>query len=93
MSGVLFICRSIHNCEKIRGFRAAEKRIYSAGKKSETPANENNYLYGLSGEKRAISITIPSFAAGLSGTLQSGDIASIADIIVSYFYEKINSKF
>lgn len=44
---------------------------------SDTPANENNYLYGLTGEKRAISITIPSFAAGLSGKLQSGDIVSV----------------
>lgn len=44
---------------------------------SDTPANENNYLYCLTGEKRAISITIPSFAAGLSGKLQSGDIVSV----------------
>ena len=44
---------------------------------SDTPANENNYLYGLTGEKRAISITIPTFAKGLSGKLQSGDIVSI----------------
>lgn len=44
---------------------------------SDTPANENNYLYGLTGEKRAISVTIPSFAAGLSGKLQSGDIVSV----------------
>lgn len=44
---------------------------------SDTPANENNYLYGLTGETRAISITIPSFAAGLSGKLQSGDIVSV----------------
>lgn len=44
---------------------------------SDTPANENNYLYRLTGEKRAISITIPTFAKGLSGKLQSGDIVSI----------------
>lgn len=44
---------------------------------SDTPANENNYLYGLTGEKRAISITIPSFAAGLSGKLRYGDIVSV----------------
>lgn len=44
---------------------------------SETPPNENAYLYGLTGEKRAISVTIPSFAGGLSGKLQSGDIISV----------------
>ena len=39
-------------------------------------------LYGLTGEKRAISITIPSFAGGLSGKLISGDIVSV--IAVDY---------
>ena len=48
-----------------------------ATKISDTPASENAYLYGLTGEKRAISITIPSFAGGLSGKLISGDIVSI----------------
>lgn len=49
---------------------------------SDTPASENVYLYGLTGEKRAISITIPSFAGGLSGKLISGDIVSV--IAVDY---------
>ena len=49
---------------------------------SDTPASENAYLYSLTGEKRAISITIPSFAGGLSGKLISGDIVSI--IAVDY---------
>ena len=44
--------------------------------------SENAYLYNLTGEKRAISITIPSFAGGLSGKLISGDIVSI--IAVDY---------
>ncbi len=48
-----------------------------AAKISDSPASENAYLYGLTGEKRAISITIPSFAGGLSGKLISGDIVSI----------------
>ena len=39
-------------------------------------------MYGLTGEKRAISITIPSFAGGLSGKLISGDIVSV--IAVDY---------
>ena len=49
---------------------------------SDTPASENAYLYGLTGKKRAISITIPSFAGGLSGKLISGDIVSV--IAVDY---------
>ena len=53
-----------------------------AAKISDTPASENAYLYGLTGEKRAISITIPSFASGLSGKLISGDIVSV--IAVDY---------
>lgn len=53
-----------------------------AAKISDTPASENAYLYGLMGEKRAISITIPSFAGGLSGKLISGDIVSV--IAVDY---------
>lgn len=44
---------------------------------SDTPASENAYLYNLTGEKRAISVSIPSFAQGLSGKLMSGDIVSI----------------
>lgn len=53
-----------------------------SAKISDTPASENAYLYNLTGEKRAISITIPSFAGGLSGKLISGDIVSI--IAVDY---------
>ena len=53
-----------------------------AAKISDTPASENAYLYGLTGEKRAVSITIPSFAGGLSGKLISGDIVSV--IAVDY---------
>lgn len=49
---------------------------------SDTPASENAYLYNLTGEKRAISITIPSFAGGLSGKLISGDVVSV--IAVDY---------
>lgn len=52
------------------------------GKISDTPASENAYLYNLTGEKRAISVTIPSFAGGLSGKLISADIVSV--IAVDY---------
>lgn len=51
-------------------------------KVSDSPASENIYLYNLDGVKRAVSVTIPSFAGGLSGKLISGDIVSI--IAVDY---------
>ena len=44
---------------------------------SEILASENAYLYNLDGSKQAMSITIKSFANGLSGKLQSGDIVSV----------------
>lgn len=48
-----------------------------ASKVTEEPAAENAYLYNLNGEKQAISVSVKSFAAGLSGKLQSGDIVSV----------------
>ena len=44
---------------------------------SDVPAAENAYLYSLTGDKQAISISIKSFAQGLSGKLISGDIVSV----------------
>ncbi len=44
---------------------------------SNEPILENDYLYKLNGEKRAISVTIKSFANGLSGKIKSGDIVSV----------------
>lgn len=44
---------------------------------SKTPTAENAYLYNLDGSMQAVSITIKSFANGLSGKLQSGDIVSV----------------
>ena len=41
------------------------------------PAQGNEYLYRLNGEKQAISVTIKSFSNGLSGKLISGDIISV----------------
>lgn len=46
-------------------------------KVSQTPAYENAYLYNLDGTKQAISLTFKTFAGGLSGKLQSGDIVSV----------------
>ncbi|CUX69808.1 hypothetical protein BN3590_03756 [Clostridium sp. C105KSO15] len=44
---------------------------------SDVPAAENAYLYSLNGDKQAISVSIKSFAQGLSGKLISGDIVSV----------------
>lgn len=46
-------------------------------KLSDAPAAENAYLYNLDGSQQAISVSIKSFAEGLSGKLQSGDIVSV----------------
>jgi pilus assembly protein CpaB len=51
-------------------------------KLSDAPAAENSYLYNLDGTKQAMSVTIKSFATGLSGKLMSGDIVSI--IVADY---------
>lgn len=51
-------------------------------KLSDSPAAENAYLYNLDGTKQAVSVTIKSFATGLSGKLQSGDIVSV--IVADY---------
>ena len=40
------------------------------------------YLYNLDGTKQAISVTIKSFATGLSGKLESGDIVTV--IVADY---------
>ena len=53
-----------------------------ASKLSTVPAAENAYLYNLDGTKRAISVSIKSFATGLSGKLESGDIVSV--IVADY---------
>ena len=48
-----------------------------ASKIAKEPAAENAYLYRLTGEKQAISVTVKAFANGLSGKLKSGDIVSV----------------
>lgn len=48
-----------------------------SAKLSDEPAAENSYLYRLDGTKQAMSVTIKSFATGLSGKLKSGDIVSV----------------
>lgn len=53
-----------------------------SSKLSAVPAAENAYLYNLDGKKQAISVTIKSFATGLSGKLERGDIVTV--IVADY---------
>lgn len=53
-----------------------------SSKLSAVPAAENAYLYNLDGTKQAISVTIKSFAVGLSGKLERGDIVTV--IVADY---------
>lgn len=53
-----------------------------SSKLSAVPAAENAYLYNLDGKKQPISVTIKSFATGLSGKLESGDIVTV--IVADY---------
>lgn len=46
-------------------------------KVSAQPPGADTYLYQLDGSKQAISVTVRSFAAGLSGKIKGGDIVSI----------------
>lgn len=48
-----------------------------SSKLSDTPILKNEYLSKLNGQNRAISVTIKSFAAGLSGKLEKGDIVTL----------------
>jgi len=48
-----------------------------SSKLTDVPAAENAYLYHLDAEKQAISVTLKSFATGLSGKLATGDIVSV----------------
>lgn len=53
-------------------------------KVSDIPLAKYEYLYDFNGSERAISVSIKSFAAGLSGKLEQGDIVSV---LVSEFGE------
>ncbi|VDN47295.1 Pilus assembly protein CpaB [Petrocella atlantisensis] len=56
-----------------------------ADKLSDSPLVNYAYLYDFDGSERAISVTIKTFAAGLSGKLEPGDIVTI---MVSDFGER-----
>ena len=51
-----------------------------SGKLSAEPLTEFEYLTKLDGTKVAVSVTIPSFAAGLSGKLEAGDVISLMSV-------------
>lgn len=57
--------------DMVKGDYVLESKI------ADTPYVENTYLAGLDGTNRAISVTLKTFAGGLSGKLKSGDIVSV----------------
>ncbi len=59
------------NADLYRGDYILESKL------SDTPMLKNAYLSGLNGENLAISVSIKSFAAGLSGKLEAGDIVTL----------------
>lgn len=71
----------VHKAEDIVG-KYANADLYKddyilQSKLSDTAMLKNDYLSSLNGENRAISVTIKSFAAGLSGKLERGDIVTL----------------
>lgn len=71
----------VKNADELKGkFAAADLMTGDyilTSKLTDNPYEENEYLYKLDGTKEAISVSIKSFALGLSGKLKSGDIVSI----------------
>ncbi len=59
-------------------------------KLSSEPLTEFSYLTELDGNKQAISITIKSFASGLSGKLEANDVVRIIGTDVGDFRETIS---
>lgn len=71
----------LKNSENIIG-KYAKADLYKGDyilntKISDSPLANYEYLYDFNGSERAISVSIKSFAAGLSGKLEPGDIVSI----------------
>ena len=61
-------------------FAAADMFVgdyFLPGKLSGIPLTADPYLLGLDGTKVAVSVTIPTFASGLSAKLQAGDIITL----------------
>lgn len=55
----------------------AKDEMISTPKLSETTPFDDSYLYKLPEDKKAMSVTISSLAAGLSGKLRQGDIITL----------------
>ena len=71
----------VYNVDEVIG-KYANTDLYKGdyvleSKLSDTPMLKNEYLTKLDGTNRALSVTIKSFAAGLSGKLEKGDIVSL----------------
>ena len=71
----------VYNADEVIG-KYANTDLYKGdyvleSKLSDTPMLKNEYLTKLDGTNRAVSVTIKSFAAGLSGKLEKGDIVSL----------------
>lgn len=71
----------IYKIDDVKG-KFAKSTLYKGDyvleeKVSQTGVFKDDYLNNLDGEKNAISITVQSFAAGLSNKLKHGDIVSI----------------
>jgi pilus assembly protein CpaB len=60
-----------------------------SGKLSDTPLTEFAYLSELDGTHEAMSISIKSFAAGLSGKLEAGDVVRLIASDVGDFRETV----
>lgn len=71
----------VKNMEEVKGKYAAADLVKGdyilTSKITDTPYGENAYLYKLDGRKLAISVSIKSFALGLSGKLRADDIVSV----------------
>ncbi|SFR77666.1 Flp pilus assembly protein CpaB [Anaeromicropila populeti] len=71
----------VKNLEAVVGKYAADNLFADENVLTERlrnkPLASDEYLEGLDGSKGAISVTIQSFAAGLSGKLFSGDVVSV----------------
>ncbi|WP_010249485.1 Flp pilus assembly protein CpaB [Acetivibrio cellulolyticus] len=69
------------NCDLMKGDYILSSKV------TDKPLLEFEYLNDLDGTKVAMSITIKSFAAGLSGKLESGDIVTL----ISSNYDNMGS--
>ena len=60
-----------------------------ASKIADEPAAENAYLYSLTGEKQAISVSVKAFANGLSGKL---DVAHFVGVELAHDWQSRTAK-